>query len=66
MRVKTAQLATEPSPAPLVIVAEQDLNSTVEEEPDRSFTDSEISQFYKACPGEMDQILDLYFPKGEK
>lgn len=66
MRVKTAQLSAEPAPAPLVIIAEQDFNTLLEEEPDRAFDDSDISRFYKACPKELDHVLDLYFPKGDK
>jgi hypothetical protein len=65
MRVKTAQLTTEPPPAPPVIIAEQDFNTPSEQEPDREFTDPEMSQFYKACPSEIDKVLDLYFPKGQ-
>lgn len=64
MRVKTGTLTTDPPPAQLVVIAEQDLNTLREEEADRDFKDSEITQFFKSVVPEMDRILNLYFPKG--
>ena len=64
MRVKTGTLVSDPAPAVVVVIAEQDFNTLPEVEPQRDFKDSEISSFFKAAAAEMDNILDLYFPKG--
>jgi hypothetical protein len=61
MRIKTSRLSEDAASADLVIVAEQDFN-TPNEDVEREFKDSDISQFFKTSPKEIDKVLDLYLP----
>jgi hypothetical protein len=61
MRIKVVKLLEETQSNEPVIVAEQDFN-TLEDAPERSCKDSDISKFFDACPDEIDKVLDLYFP----
>jgi hypothetical protein len=65
MRVKTGHRAVGGQQHE-VIVAEQDINTVVEDANGTSYSDEEIRTFFSRVSREFDEILRLYFPQGER
>jgi hypothetical protein len=63
VRSKTGMVGTSTGQTP-VIVVEQDLNTLVEETSSRTFSPSDVAEFFSAAQHEFDVILNLYYPKG--
>jgi hypothetical protein len=63
IRAKTGHLGQEPERIPIVLV-EQDLNTIPEEASSRDFSASDITDFLRTVPPELESILLLYFPLG--
>ena len=64
VRNKTGFAATEGGQVGVVLV-EQDLNTLFEEIGERSFTPSDVREFFSAAHAEFDSILNLYYPSEE-
>jgi hypothetical protein len=65
VRSKTGLLGSKGEQRPIVLV-EQDLNTLGEETETRDFSEGEINAFFRASVGELDTILNLYYPLGDR
>jgi hypothetical protein len=65
-RCKSASLkGTEGQPDTTVVLVEQDFNTLAEQLENAQFTLAEVQQFFEKAPGELQEVLNLYFPDVE-
>lgn len=60
-RSKTGKLSGD-GDEKLIVLFEQDLNTLAEKAAEKDFSEEEIREFFRAAPGELDEILALYYP----
>jgi hypothetical protein len=64
VRARSGTMATEKG-MHRVIAVEQDLNTPAEDLEAKEFSDEEIREFHGLCVGELETIIELYFPGNE-